>query len=319
MSEIIVYLDALHDVAGEMRRAVRDMDECVRRAYNDVHSMRDSGRGLNDVRQRAADVLRMHRAIEETGIRLERFVTEQADTFARTDQELAAMVRAQQFVSLSQFQLSAYRQIVGQRMQHIILGLMHVQSEWLQLQVQRSGFLALVQRYVGMMTTSTQLVQALVAHDERAYTTTVGALLHTHGNVGATGSTMLALAQLLTGFVVTHLPHLPARVTGIAFAPIASLAPLHDAQSSQYVHAMVTGAWNPWHDPHGDGRDISTVDQVARTSRVYHYSATSQQITDMSSGWCADARGNTDAVQQQLAMSQLPAHDTVAKWIVHDM
>lgn len=253
MTEIVVYLDALQDVAIDIRRTVRDMDDCVRRAYNEIHSIHDSGRGLNDVRHRADDLLRSHRTITETGIQVEQSLSQCADLFARTDHELATMIRTQKVGDESYYQSLLRTTLVNQRPLKYWFERVAVNVDWLNMQVQRLDIWSLAQRYTWIATLAKQLNQDTMHNQLSTIATTIDKAMHSIGLPAVLGSKILAIDALLAQFLPVATSLLAQRIgTASSFvtkvAQIAAIVPHFTDEMSLFTNGLLTGELHPFRD-----------------------------------------------------------------------
>lgn len=209
MTEILVYLDSLQDVATDLRHGLRDMDACVRRAYNEVHSMHDRGRGLNEVRQRADDLLRAHRAIDAAGTQVERYLATCADVFARTDYELATQIRSLAYERSTYTQAFMLATMAYQQSAKNWLVALAVNADWVNTQIQRIDTWSLAQRYAWIATYAKQLTQETMQQQTAILIPTIDAVIQQIGSPAVLGSKILALNAVLTQF----LPTLPPPIT----------------------------------------------------------------------------------------------------------
>ena len=209
MTEILVYLDSLQDVATDLRHGLRDMDTYVRRAYNEVHSMHDSGRGLNEVRQRADDLLRAHRAIDAAGTQVERYLATCADVFARTDYELATQIRSLAYERSTYTQAFMLATMAYQQSAKNWFATLALNADWVNTQIQRIDTWSLAQRYVWIATYAKQLTQETMQQQTAIIMPTIDAVIQQIGSPAVLGSKILALNAVLTQF----LPTLPQPIT----------------------------------------------------------------------------------------------------------
>jgi hypothetical protein len=278
-------LDELQDIAVDIRRAVRDMDACVRNAYNDVQSIRDSGRGLNEVRQHIADVLRKHHTVVETGMRLERYIVSQEEKFAVTDQELASMIRIHQFAPIAYTTAlqsrSAMQSVVHQQVFTVLL-------DSVQHMLQRQShddYRAVVLQYQQLVTAAAQMTRALTTHGD-TYMHSIASALQASGVMGASGSAMFALHSLLSDFVFVQatdsLLYQSHAVTG---AVSTTIVPQVTNISHQCVQALYASATLPWHisSPYTD--IVETTHVATMQPHAFSYDHAYQQMVDTSSGW----------------------------------
>lgn len=249
MTEIVVYLDSLQDVAIDIRHTVRDMDECVRRAYNEVHGIHGSGRGLSDVRQRVDDLLRSHRAIAEAGTRVEQSLSQCADLFARTDHELTTMIRTQQFGGESYYQSLLRTTMVNQRPLKYWFERAAVNADWLNMQVQRLDIWSLAQRYTWIAMLAKQLNQDTM-HNQLS---TIDKAMHSIGLPAVLGSKILAIDALLAQFLPVATSPLAQKIgTASSFvtkvAQIAAIVPHFTDEMSLFTNGLLTGELHPFRD-----------------------------------------------------------------------
>lgn len=300
MTEILVYLDSLQDVATDLRHGLRDMDTSVRRAYNEVHSMQDRGRGLNEVRQRIDDLLRIQRGLEESGTRVERYLATCADTFAHTDYELATQIRSLGYERSTYTQAFMLATMAYQQSAKNWFVALAVNADWLNTQVQRIDTWSLAQRYTWIATFATQLTQATIQHQTAAVATTIDAAIQQIGVPAVLGSKILALNALLVQF----LPTLPQPVTQ-EMSVVSALVP----KLAQIVYGVP-----PITKELGEFAYERTVNPL-----IAGYDAVHTGLAVGSSGLRDIGMLGADAVQQALAMlpTDLTQHSNVAtKWVM---
>jgi hypothetical protein len=249
MTNILVDIDALHDTAKVIRRAMREMDDCVRHAYNEVHSIRDSGRGLNDVRHRADELLRTHRTLEESGIRVEQYLSSHADAFVSADQELASMVRNQRFAEESYYAYLLRSTTVANQSLKTWFDTFAINADWLNAQVQRVSIGDLAERYTWIAELTAQLNKTAV-HDWAKQTTYV---MDKMGFPAVYASRVHAVADMLAQFLPaaeSPLAHVlsTASATVTTVANIAYLVPHFTDELSMFAHGLATGDLRPWFD-----------------------------------------------------------------------
>jgi hypothetical protein len=311
MTEIVVYLDALQDIATDIRRTVRDLDDCVRRAYNEVHSIHDSGRGLNDVRERADDLLRSHRAITEAGTRVEQSLSQCADFFARTDQELATMIYTYKFSSVSDYQSVLRTTMPNKWSLQYWFEKSAVNVDWLNTQLQRWDVWSLAQRYTWIATLATQINHATMHNQLTGLATTIDTAVHTIGIPAVLGSKIFAIDALLTQYLpVADSPLRPALGTTSSFAtkiaPITAIVPHVTEELSLFTRELLTGDFRPWAEAFASHRadEVVMFGSAILRPLTSSYDATLTGLIAGSNGLRDLGIPGTDAAQQ--ALTSLP-------------
>ena len=299
MTEILVDLDALQDVVMDLRHGLRDMDTYVRRAYNEVHSMHDSGRGLNEVRQRADDLLRAHRAIDAAGTQVERYLATCADVFARTDYELATQIRSLAYERSTYTQAFMLATMAYQQSAKNWFATLAVNADWVNTQIQRIDTWSLAQRYAWIATYAKQLTQETMQQQTAIIMPTIDAVIQQIGVPAVLGSKILALNAVLTQF----LPTLPQPITQ-EMSAVSALVP----KLAQIVYGVppITKDLDEF------AYERTTVSLIASSDAMH------TGLVVGSSGLRDIGMLGTDAVQQALAM--LPTDLTqcsnaATKWV----
>lgn len=319
MTNILVDIDSLHDTSKYIRRTLRDMDECVRRAYNDIHSIRDSGRGLNEVRHRADELLRAHRALEEAGIRVEQYASWYADAFASADQELASMVRSQLYVDNASY-MYVLRSIAStNQLRQTLLTTIATHAEWLKSQINGTSIWDLATRYTMISTLAAQLRTTAISDWAKHTALVMGSmgLLAVHASQIQASATLLAsFLPSNDGLVARRLDAIPIAAMGMA--GVAALVPVVVAGVSAFGHNSVLGTLQTWAERVVARRndDPHTARNMALAPLAYMYDVAVQHIIDGSSGIAslgAQANAHYVAVlSANLAQCQL----RVSKWVV---
>jgi hypothetical protein len=102
MTNILVNPNELQQLANTLDVQMREMESAIRNAYEQVSSIHDSGKGLNDVRSRARDLYRQHTAQMEHGSVVTRFVQDTAQRFVDAEHDLTSMIGSQRQIAFHQ-------------------------------------------------------------------------------------------------------------------------------------------------------------------------------------------------------------------------
>jgi hypothetical protein len=95
MSYIRVDPDELNIVSSQINSTVNEMDQSVRHAYEQLRNIRDRARGLDDIRNRAADLYRNHTNHMQSAQQVQRHIKESAQRFSEQDRQLSSMLHTQ--------------------------------------------------------------------------------------------------------------------------------------------------------------------------------------------------------------------------------
>jgi hypothetical protein len=329
MTEIVVYLDALHDIAIDIRRTVRDMDDCVRRAYNEVHSMHDNGRGLNDVRERADDLLRSHRAIAEAGIRVEQSLSQCADMFAHTDQELATMIHTYQFSNALYYQSLLRTTMPNKWSLQYWFEKSAVNVDWLNAQLQRLDVWSLAQRYTWIATLANQMNHETMHNQQAVLATTIDTVMHAIGIPAVLAGKTLAIDALLTQFLPLATSSLLQEFSTTSsfatkIAPITAIVPHVTEELSLFTRELLSSNFRPWAEALASHRadEVVMFGSAILRPLTYVYDATLTGLVAGSNGLCDLRILGADAVQQ--ALTSLPTDfaqlsNSAVQWVTTDL
>lgn len=108
MTTIRVNPEQLEHVAYQLNTGIRDMDEAVRDAYQQLQGIRDRARGLDDIRNRAADLYRMHRAQTDVAQQVHQHIVQSAQRFSTEDRQLSEVMHSRHTA-----QMSIWQQMLG--------------------------------------------------------------------------------------------------------------------------------------------------------------------------------------------------------------
>ena len=104
MTVIRVNPEELEQTAYQLHAGIRDMDEALRDAYQQLQGIRDRARGLDDIRSRAADLYRMHRAQTDVAQQVHQHIVQSAQRFSNEDRQLSEMVHSRHTAQLPYWQ-----------------------------------------------------------------------------------------------------------------------------------------------------------------------------------------------------------------------
>jgi prophage DNA circulation protein len=102
MTNILVNPNELQQLANTLDVQMREMESAIRNAYEQVSSIHDSAKGLNDVRSRARDLYRQHTTQMEHGSVVTRFVQDTAQRFVDAEHDLTSMIGSQRQIAFHQ-------------------------------------------------------------------------------------------------------------------------------------------------------------------------------------------------------------------------
>ncbi|MFN9115032.1 MAG: hypothetical protein ACK5XN_33640, partial [Bacteroidota bacterium] len=91
MAVIRVDPDELNTVSGQLNASMRDMDQSLRHAVQQLSGIRDRAKGLDDIRNRAANLYRMHVNHMQEGTHVQQHISQSAMRFSESDRELSSM------------------------------------------------------------------------------------------------------------------------------------------------------------------------------------------------------------------------------------
>ncbi len=92
MSVIRVDPDELNSVAGQINASMRDMDQALRHAHQQLSGIRDRAKGLDDIRSRASNLYRLHTNLMQDGAHVQQHIVQSAVRFGENDRNLASMI-----------------------------------------------------------------------------------------------------------------------------------------------------------------------------------------------------------------------------------
>lgn len=92
MTYIRVDPDELNVVSTQIHSTMNEMDQSVRNAYDQLRGIRDRARGLDDIRNRAAELYRHHTNQMQSAQQVQRHIQESAQRFSEHDRQLSSML-----------------------------------------------------------------------------------------------------------------------------------------------------------------------------------------------------------------------------------
>lgn len=322
MNDIVVYLDSLHDVVTDIRWAMREMDGCVRRAYNEIHSINGSGRGLNDVRHRADELLRAHRALEETGTHVEQYVSAYAEAFAAADQELAAMVRSQRYTDEAYYASVLRSMTTVSQSLTTWMATFVSNADWVNAQAHRVSVWDLAERYTWIVML-TNLLDITTVQD---WAKKKNSVIDKMGVSAVYASQIQALAAMLAQYIPgteISLTRQSAHVaTTTEIAHIANVESHISKDVSVFAHGLRTGDLCLWAETFASNRvnALHTAGDMVFTPSAYVYDAVQTRIGDASNGFITlgAAREGVGSVLDALPSDAALFNKNTLKWTVND-
>jgi hypothetical protein len=113
MAVIRVDPDELNTVSGQLNASMRDMDQSLRHAVQQLSGIRDRAKGLDDIRNRAANLYRMHVNHMQEGTHVQQHISQSAMRFSESDRELSSMISHNAGLNQSLWQKMLNTNIVG--------------------------------------------------------------------------------------------------------------------------------------------------------------------------------------------------------------